>query len=106
MRLRNIVHSDSVKAGYFYKMQPQFTLLNWVGHKGYHGLDNLYRRQFVSLGVVQELIGTVYLAANSPVVQLVEYGIQREFTSISPRQDSFCQSYLDSLQEPEKEDQV
>lgn len=85
----NIAHPDSVKAGYFCKMQLQFILQNGVGHNGYHGSDKLYRRQFVSLGAVQELIGTVYLAANNPVVQLVEYGIQREFTSISPQQDSY-----------------
>lgn len=71
--------------------------------KGYRVLESLYRWPVVSVGDVQELIGTAYPAANNLVARLVEYGILREFTGQARNRAFIHQSYLDLFHETEQE---
>ena len=60
------------------------TIANHLGRSGANGMriiERLYRQPYVSVGEVQEIIGTTYSAANNLVARLVEHGILHEATS-------------------------
>ena len=59
------------------------TIANHLGPSGANGMriiERLYRQPYVSVGEVQEIIGTTYSAANNLVARLVEHGILHEAT--------------------------
>jgi len=67
---------------------------------GYRVLEQLYERPIVSVGDVQELIGTTYPAANQLVAKMVEAGILHEFTGQSRNRRYRYKDYIDLFSDP------
>ena len=62
---------------------------------GHRVLDHLYEHPIVSVGDIQDLIGTTYPAANELVARLEEQSILREFTGHARNRRFRYQSYID-----------
>jgi Fic family protein len=67
---------------------------------GHRVLETLYERPIVSVGEVQELIGTTYPAANSLVARMTDHGILKEITGQVRNRLFRYQPYIDLFSEP------
>ena len=68
---------------------------------GHRVLERLYERPIVSVGDVQELIGTTYPAANNLVTRMARHRILHEITGRARNRRFMYRSYTDLFGEPE-----
>ena len=68
---------------------------------GHRVLERLYERPIVSVGDVQDLIGTTYPAANNLVARMARHRILHEITGQARNRRFMYQSYIDLFGEPE-----
>jgi Fic family protein len=72
---------------------------------GHRVLETLYERPIVSVGEVQELIGTTYPAANTLVARMTEHGILKEITGQTRNRLFRYQPYINLFSEPSPADE-
>lgn len=70
---------------------------------GHRVLEHLYEHPIVSVGEVEELIGTTYPAANDLVARLVEIGILQEITGQARNRKFRYESYIQLFNDAEPE---
>ena len=70
---------------------------------GHRVLESLYERPIVSVGDVQALNGTTYVAANNLVRRLADAGILHEFTGHARNRRFIYRSYIDLFVDPPPE---
>ena len=70
---------------------------------GYRVLERLYEHPIVSVGDVQDLIGTTYPTANNLVARMTDSRILREFTKQARNRAFMYQSYVDLFYDTDPE---